>query len=310
MAAVNEGLLVVDKPSGPTSSDIVTYIRKKLRVKKAGHCGTLDPAASGVLLVVFGKATRLAEYTNDYRKRYEAVIHLGITTDTDDAEGVIIVESEPPEIGKNELSAVLSGFIGEIEQRVPAYSAVKVGGERLYKKARRGDDIDAPVRRVAIYDIEILDFALPKIWLSIECGSGTYIRSLARDIGERLGCGAHLAGLIRTGVGPYSLDTACKPGELGQLESDEPYFVPFDEMLPELPAIELDFADAEAITFGRKLKQTNEPSSTRVRLLYRGRLLAIVRVGEGVIEPEKVFLQLPDIASLKADETVTAGESR
>ncbi len=297
MGRISEGLLIIDKPVGPTSFDIVARVRSELRVKKTGHCGTLDPAAGGVLLVVLGRATRLAEYMNHYRKKYEAVLRLGIVTDTDDAEGEITVDNEVPPVDIEELKAILAGFTGVIEQRVPAYSAVKVDGERLYKKARRGDEVETPTRKVTIYDIELLAFVTPEIAVSVECGGGTYIRSLARDIGEKLGCGAHLSKLTRTGVGPYGLDMACQPDAVGELDGGGNCFIPLNEMLPDLPGIELDFEGATEIAYGRLLGipegEGVEPGL--VKLIYDSELIAIALADEDVIKPEKVFLEAGDL---------------
>lgn len=295
MGGVSEGLLIIDKPVGPTSFDIVARVRREIRVKKAGHCGTLDPAAGGVLLVVLGRATRLAEYMNGYRKKYEGVVRLGIVTDTDDAEGEITAENEVPPIDIKELKVILAGFTGVIEQRVPVYSAVKVDGERLYKKARRGGEVETPIRKVTIYDIELLGFEPPEIAVSVECGGGTYIRSLARDLGEKLGCGAHLSKLTRTGVGPYGLGAACKPDAVKELEGGENCFIPLNEMLPDLPSIEMDFDGATEITCGRFLEATEEVKPGLVKLLYGSELVAIALADEGVIKPEKVFFGAGDL---------------
>jgi tRNA pseudouridine55 synthase len=226
-------------------------------------------------------------------------VRLGIVTDTDDAEGEITAENEVPPVGIEELKVILAGFTGVIEQRVPAYSAVKVDGERLYKKARRGGEVVTPIRKVTIYDIKLLDFEPPEIMISVECGGGTYIRSLARDIGEKLGCGAHLSKLTRTEVGPYGLDAACKPDAVGELEGGVSCFIPLDEMLPDLPSIELDFEGATEIAYGRLLgipeREGVEPGL--VKLLYDSELVAIALADNDIIKPEKVFIEAGDLHS-------------
>jgi len=295
LGTITEGLLIVDKPIGPTSFDIVGRIRKELHIKKVGHCGTLDPAAGGVLLVVLGRATRLAEYMSHYHKRYEAVVRLGAVTDTDDAEGEIIARNEVPGIDGKHVDDILTGFIGEIEQRVPAFSAVKVDGERLYKKARRGDEVEAPTRKVNIYNIEFLGFKSPEIRLSVECGGGTYIRSLARDIGEKLGCGAHLRKLTRTGIGPYTLDLACRPEAVKGLNGNVNCYISFDEMLPDFVSIDLDTKSAGEITYGRILKISDTLKTGKIKLYHKSKLIAVANAEKGLVKPEKVFAGIDDL---------------
>ncbi len=295
MGGVKDGLLVIDKPVGPTSFDIVARVRRDLRVKKAGHCGTLDPAAGGVLLIVVGKATRLAEYTAHYRKKYQAVIHMGLSTDTDDAEGEILAQNDVPELSSEDIENVLAGFTGEIEQRVPAYSAVKIGGERLYKKARRGDEFETPLRKVMIHGIKLISFNTPKLSISIECAGGTYVRALARDIGEKLGCGAHLSNLTRTAVGPYSLDLACVPDSVADLSENGSCFVPFDAMLPDMQTLELDYDSATEITYGKPLPAREGIVPGLIKLYYGPTLIAVVAFDGEDIKPEKVFIDAGEL---------------
>lgn len=290
MGGVEDGLLVIDKPTGPTSFDIVARVRRDLRVKKAGHCGTLDPAAGGVLLVVVGRATRLAEYTAKYKKTYEAVVRLGVSTDTDDGEGEIISENEVPTLSVEDIEAVLTVFTGEIEQRIPAYSAVKISGERLYKKARRGEEIKTPLRKVTVYDIKLVGFNPPELTINVVCAGGTYVRALARDIGEKLGCGAHLSRLTRTSVGPYRLDVACPPETVSELNGNEGCFIPFDEMLPETPFLDLDYDSASAITYGRYLQVSEGIAPGIVKLYFGSALIALASFDGKDIKPEKVFV--------------------
>jgi len=201
------GLLVLDKPKGWTSHDAVERVRRLLRIRRVGHAGTLDPLATGVLVLLIGPATRLAEFLMGHDKRYRATIRLGIRTDTDDAEGRILSE-RPVEVSREAFEEALRAFTGEILQIPPAFAAIKQGGERLYAKARRGEPVTPPPRRVRIDALHLVEWNPPWATVEVACSAGTYIRALARDIGERLGCGAHLAELRRLASGPFTLDDA------------------------------------------------------------------------------------------------------
>lgn len=226
MKKVAEGILVINKPKGLTSHDVVARVRRTYGVKKVGHAGTLDPLAEGVLIVLVGQATKRQSEFMEMEKEYKAEITFGAETDTYDSEGKIKlkVKSQKLKLLSEEMvRGKLQGFMGEIEQTVPPYSAVKVGGKKLYQLARRGkiSEVKLPKRKVTIYNLELLDFRpldprdetfgpenLPKAKLRIVCSRGTYIRSLAYDLGRKLGCGAFLSGLVRTRVGRYSLAKA------------------------------------------------------------------------------------------------------
>lgn len=197
------GVLVVDKPAGMTSHDVVARVRKALGTRKVGHAGTLDPDATGVLVLGIGTATRLLDYAKEMPKRYTAVARFGTTTTTQDASGEV-VETRPVAFGHDELSAALDRFRGPIEQIPPMVSAVKVGGERLYKKARRGEEVERPARSVTIHALELIDFSGDEAILDVTCSAGTYIRTLIHDLGATLGCGAHMASLRRTEAAGFS----------------------------------------------------------------------------------------------------------
>ncbi len=201
------GFLNLPKPRGPTSHDIVARVRRLTGVRRVGHAGTLDPLAEGVLVLALGRATRLLEYVVSGEKVYRAMIRLGSTTTTDDAEGAV-TETRPLTVGQADIAAVLPQFLGEIAQRPPAFSAVQVGGRRAYDLARRGAAVALPARRVRIARLTVLGWQAPDLTLEVTCGPGTYIRSLARDLGAVLGCGAHLAGLVRTRSGHFSIAAA------------------------------------------------------------------------------------------------------
>lgn len=204
------GLLLVSKPSGISSHDAVDRLRKIVSQRSVGHAGTLDPAAEGLLVMLLGKATKIAQYLTMQDKEYEAEVTLGRVSTTYDAEGVdlSVAPKSVPKLTADKLEELLAGFRGNISQKVPPYSAVHVDGERLYVKARRGETVDAPVREVRIESLDLLDFDESKLRLRLTCSKGTYVRSLAHDIGERLGCGAHLSQLRRTRSGRFGLDEA------------------------------------------------------------------------------------------------------
>lgn len=198
----------VDKPLGLTSFTVVRKIRGWTRCKKVGHAGTLDPLATGVLLVCLGKATKQSGELMGQTKIYEAQVKLGQSTTTDDAEGEVLQSAPVPEITRERLSDIFTRFTGEIDQVPPMFSAIKKDGQRLYKLARAGQVIEREARKVHIHRIELMDMSTQTLHIRVVCGSGTYIRALARDLGEVLGCGGHLSGLTRTAIGDYRLEEA------------------------------------------------------------------------------------------------------
>ena len=200
------GLLLVNKPSGITSFKVVSVIRKKLNVKKAGHCGTLDPLAQGLMIVLVGKATKQQDKFMKQDKVYYAKIKLGIKTDTGDLEGNIISESDFSKITVEQIKTVCNSFIGEIEQEPPMYSALKVNGKKLYELARKGITIERKKRKITIYNIDVLSFNGNEIEIRVKCSSGTYIRVLAQDIGSKLKTDATLSYLRREEIGRYTLN--------------------------------------------------------------------------------------------------------
>lgn len=204
----DSGILNINKPLGWTSSRVVSRIKKIIKNKKVGHCGSLDPRAGGVLLICFGKATRLSSQLMDLKKTYMGIMRLGITTDTGDLDGKITSIKKPVSVDLRKIEAVFRNFTGTITQVPPMYSAVKVRGEELYKKARRGEIIDRPARSVTIYKLDLLAFHNAEIEFRCECSKGTYIRTLVEDIGDSLGYGAVLVSLIREKVGEYSIQNS------------------------------------------------------------------------------------------------------
>jgi len=251
------GIINILKPVSLTSFAVVSRVRKLTGVAKAGHGGTLDPLASGVLPVFLGKATRLTEYLLEYRKTYRALVQLGVETDSFDAEGVVTKVSDASGITLEGINASLNCFRGEISQKPPLYSAVKIAGKPLYKKARAGETAEIESRRVVIYRLEAVSLHDYKLDLVIECSKGTYIRSLAYDLGRKLGCGAHIAGLVRTSYGPFDIKQAVT---LEQLEESvgkgtwAEFVQPMDCVLSSYPKIVLDEEQSRRVANGLSIK--------------------------------------------------------
>ena len=211
------GILLIDKAQGWTSHDVVAKARRITGQRKIGHTGTLDPMATGLLVLCLGDGTRLVEYMTGHDKRYQGEIVLGVRTATDDAEGEVLETRPLPRLSPDILRSLERRFTGPLEQRPPAYSAVKVEGQRAYAAARAGKALDLPPRRVMVHELGLRQSGPGRIGIDVHCGAGTYIRSLARDIGEVLGCGAHLAGLRRTTAGGFSVADACTLDQLGRI---------------------------------------------------------------------------------------------
>ena len=214
-----DGIFNIDKAVGMTSHDVVARVRRLTRQKRVGHAGTLDPAASGVLPICLGQATRVAEYLSESGKAYRAVVVFGAVTDTYDAEGEVL-RSAPVDLTREQIAAALPEFLGPQMQLPPLYSAIKVAGQPMYKLARAGIEAERHARPIVISRLDLLDWQSPVLTLEVECSKGTYIRSLAYDLGERLGCGAHLGGLVRLRSGPFSLDESLTLEALAQALED------------------------------------------------------------------------------------------
>jgi len=283
------GILNIDKPSGITSHDVINRVRRLAQMRRVGHAGTLDPLATGVLLVCLGRATRLVEYLTGQPKTYESVIRMGQTTDTYDAEGAITAE-RPITFTEADLAQAITRFQGEIEQVPPMYSAVKQAGQPLYKLARQGKEVERPSRRVTIYKLEVLNWQPPFLSLRIVCSKGTYIRSLAHDLGEMLGCGGHIAALRRAAVGDFRLDTAVS---LNDLTSDnlENYLLPMDTAVSHLPRLDLPEPEASQLLMGQTVpRQPEQPAAELVRAYGAGgRFIGVVRANEAVWQARKMF---------------------
>ena len=211
-----EGVLLVDKPKGLTSHDVVYHLRRKLQIKKIGHAGTLDPMATGVLVMLIGKATRISQYLMSVDKVYEGEATLGVVTDSQDAEGEVMETRPVPELTEAGVRALMKTFLGDQYQTPPMHSAIKIGGVPLYKMARKGEEVEREPRFIRIASFDLLSFALPKLTFRLACTKGTYVRTVANDLGQKLGCGAHLSELRRTGSGKFTIEQ-CLP--LDQIEA-------------------------------------------------------------------------------------------
>ena len=240
-----EGLLLVDKPGGVTSHDVVDVVRRRLGTRKVGHAGTLDPMATGLLLVGVGRATRLLRFLSDLPKVYEGTMRLGVETTTLDADGEVVRESAVTAT-RDDLERAMRALEGGSMQRPPAFSAVKVGGRKLYEAARAGERLDAEPRPIRVDAFDLLSFAPPDAGFRVACSTGTYVRVLAADVGEALSCGAHLTALRRTAIGPFRASDASPPEGPG-----DP--LPVEEAVRHLPRLDLEAEEAVAASHGRPL---------------------------------------------------------
>ena len=286
------GVLPIDKPAGPTSHDVVARVRRALGTRRVGHTGTLDPFASGLLLICIGGATRLSEYLTGLSKRYVATMRLGEATDTDDLTGEPIFQSEAwRELTDEAIRAALAAQVGERLQRPPRYSAKKVAGERMYASARRGEEVEGTPVSVTIHSIRVLAIALPEIEFEVECGSGTYIRAIARDVGEALGVGGHLTQLRRTRVGDFSVEDAVSLDALGDTAAVDRMMLSPAAAVRHLISVEVDEADVRALGYGKGIPAPLDVATEVPIALLSGpdRLVAIgERVGSQIL-PRKVF---------------------
>jgi tRNA pseudouridine55 synthase len=291
-----DGVLVIDKRAGMTSHDVVAAVRRAVRQAgvtsarrhgpRVGHAGTLDPDATGVLVVCLGRATRLVPYIQASRKTYDACMRLGVTTSTLDASGEVLQTADPSGVDEPALCEALKSFVGDIEQTPPMVSAVKVGGERLYAKARRGEEVERAPRPVTIHDIVLEDFvAGPEAQASflVTCSAGTYIRTLAADVGERLGVGAHLTALRRLASGSFSLEGAVDLDKVADLAAQgrlPEIVVAPAEAVSDYPSVVIDDAQAQALGHGKPLPATGLEGPVAV-LDAQGQLLAMVEDRDG-----------------------------
>ena len=300
-----DGLIIVDKPDGWTSHDVVLKLRKILRLKRVGHAGTLDPLATGVLLVTVGQATRLFPYLAGMDKTYSGEIRLGLATDTYDSQGKPLGPEKNIFPLEKELLAAVASLVGEISQLPPPYSAKKINGQPAFKLARRGLTPELQPVNVTIHRFLVLDYNPPLVKFLVECSSGTYVRSLAHDLGQKLGCGAHLFSLRRLAVGRYTEEEALRPGKIEELAREkafEQFLLPLESLLPDYPALWVDQEGARAFNHGARIglgqitRAVMAGSRLTVTHLFRvfseqGKLLGLARfeAREKFFQPELVL---------------------
>ncbi len=279
------GILNVYKPKGMTSHDVVSFVRRKLHMKRVGHTGTLDPMAEGVLPILIGKATKLSDIIMADEKRYIARVRLGIVTDTDDVSGVTL-ETKEVSVGEEELLKAVASFVGETQQIPPMYSAIKVNGQKLYQLARKGALVERKPRKVHIFSAEVSNFDGISFDLSVHCSKGTYIRALCRDIGEKLGTGAAMESLVRIQSGMFSLENAHTLEKIERASEDgkvETLFISVDDVLSDITALSANDEIAAKIKNGIRLRPAQLQISTfcegdQFRIYSNEKLLAILKV--------------------------------
>ncbi len=290
------GFLNLDKPSGITSRGVVNRVVKAVQNRrlKVGHAGTLDPLASGVLVVALGSATRLIEYVQQQPKTYQAVVRLGVRSDTLDADGTVVSVKAPRIPEESEVRSVLERQVGSIEQLPPDYSALRIGGKRAYDLARSGEPVTLAPRTVQIYQIKLVRYQWPKVVIEVDCGAGTYIRSIARDLGDGLGCGGLIEVLRRTRIGAFRVEGAVVPEE-GELTSDAiPHLLCTSlQAVETLPKIQLSSTEEEAIVQGRAVRcHLNADSGSAIAMIDRiGELVGIGQFDRDreLVRPRKVL---------------------
>lgn len=291
-----DGVLNINKPAGMTSHDVVRKVRGLLKEKRIGHTGTLDPLATGVLVLCVGKATRIARYLEAGEKEYRAIMRLGVTTDTLDSDGKVLETRSYTPPAESEIKQIMQGYTGIITQRPPIFSALKVAGVPSYKLARAGNAEPLKERQITIFSLAVLEYENPFITISVHCSKGTYIRTLCDDIGARLGMGAHLTGLVRTRSGGFGLDRAFTLEQLSSMIADGNALrtmVSMDDALVDFPVISVDRDEAVKIGHGNKVAQKNLISvvpESRIRIHGpSGNLLAIAKYAHAELIPEIVF---------------------
>ena len=285
------GFLNIDKPAGMTSHDVVALLRRELRLRKLGHAGTLDPMATGVLVLCVGPATRLSEYAMRGVKCYRAEILAGVSTDTYDTEGQVTELRDASGLTRTQVVAALAQFRGDIEQLPPMFSAVKQGGRKLYELARAGQTVERQQRQVCVQELNLVDWSPPQFTLELACSAGTYVRSLAHDLGEVLGTGAHLTALTRTVSGSFRLEDARTPEKVLAAPEWQRLLIAPGAALPNLPPVQPDATECAQLLQGRAIPCcANDPDVALAQAQGPGgALLAIVERDGALWRPRKVF---------------------
>ena len=290
-----DGILNIHKTTGMTSHDVVARIRKLLKQKRVGHAGTLDPAASGVLPICVGQGTRVAEYLSESGKAYQAEILFGIVTDTYDAEGTVLRTQDTSTLTLAKIEELLPQFLGPQMQMPPQYSAIKLQGQPAYKRMRAGEEITLTARPITFYQLHILDWQAPRLTLAVDCSKGTYIRSLAYDLGERLGYGAHLSALIRTRSGPFVLSESVTLEHIAQAVENntiDQLLTSADTVLQQYPALHLDAPTVERVLHGNAFTYDIPPAELARVYDTFGKFLAIAtwNAEQHMWQPKKYFM--------------------
>lgn len=289
------GILLLDKPIGLSSNQALQRVKRLYDARKAGHTGSLDPLADGMLPICLGDATKMSAFLLDSDKHYDFRLRLGVTTATGDSEGEIVSERPVGQIEREAIERVVAGFVGEIEQLPPMYSALKHQGKRLYELARQGVEVEREPRRVLIHQLTLGEIALPEFQLQVHCSKGTYVRTLAEDIGEALGCGAHVVALRRTGVGPYTGQRMYTMEELEELAAGgqaalDALLLPLDTALGDWPRVEVGADAAFYMRQGQPVLVPKAPTSGWVRVYHGGSLLALAEVqDDGRVAPRRMM---------------------
>ena len=303
---IAHGILLIDKPQGHSSFDVIRDLRRSTKVKKMGHTGTLDPMATGLLVLCFGEGTKLVPYLTADDKGYEAEVTFGIATDSYDADGQVLARNEPEELyslTEEQVRSALNLFLGTQDQQPPAFSAIKVNGERLYEKARRGEDVQVPTRTVNFYELVLSSFkaaqstVYPKAKFWVKCSKGTYIRSLAADLGKSLGIHAHLSSLRRTLAGQFKIENAHQISDITE-ENIKEKLTSLIHALPHTPLVELNEQAVQAVRQGKTIPCPNEVHTTEQPGLYRaqsssGNLIALMTYEQGRLKVLRGF-NLPE----------------
>ena len=288
-------VLPVDKPEGPTSHDVVAAARRGLRTRRVGHTGTLDPFASGLLLLCIGRATRLAEYLTGLPKTYEAVARLGVETDTLDHHGEAVgATRDPGGVSETAVVEALASFRGVQEQIPPQFSAKKVDGEAMHRRARRGERVELSAVTITVHEIELTGFEPPEVRFRLRCSSGTYVRAVARDLGRMLDVGAHLTGLRRTSVGDFPVDTAIPLDALADPRRVADAAIEPTQAVRHLESVAVDASEVARLRHGQRLRldaagADSPAGARRVAVAHEGALVAIGELDDGVLRPRKVF---------------------
>lgn len=286
------GLLPIDKPAGPTSHDVVDIARKAFGIRRIGHTGTLDPFATGLLILAVGWATRLSEYIVGLDKVYQGRIRLGIETDSSDLTGAVVGRSEGwRDLSREEIERALERQLGEIDQVPPAHSAKRVGGERAYDRVRRGEVVELDPVRVVIRRLELLEVDLPELTFEVECSSGTYVRSIARDLGRELGTGGHLTELRRTRIGSFDIGEAVSVSQLDDPEVVRGALISPLAAVAHLPEVEVSEADARALRHGARvpIDRSVYRADGPLAISEGGELIAIGEIEGNALRARKVF---------------------